>query len=84
MDVVINGPQVLTPGQTQRFLCSATCIPSCTYSWLVNGDSIFGSGDEVVITAPLDATSGTIICKAINTVSGLFATAVRKLNATGK
>lgn len=81
---MISGPQMLTPGQTQRFLCSATCIPSCTYSWVVDGDSVSGSGDEVVITAPLDITAGTIICKATNTVSGLFATAVRKLSATGK
>ncbi|XP_034169124.2 uncharacterized protein LOC113532409 [Pangasianodon hypophthalmus] len=82
VDVLISGPQTLTPGKTQRFLCSATCKPSCTYTWVVDGDSVPGSGDEVAITAPLEATSGTIICKATNTVSGLFVTAIQKLNAT--
>ncbi|XP_060745064.1 uncharacterized protein LOC132858679 isoform X1 [Tachysurus vachellii] len=82
VNVIISGPQTLTLGVDQRFLCSATCIPSCTYTWVVDGDPVSGSGDEVVIKAPLDATSGTIICKATNSVSGLFVTAVRKLNVT--
>lgn len=84
VDVIISGPQTLTPGQTQRFLCSATCKPSCSYTWVIDGDSVSGPGDEVVITAPLDATSGTIMCKATNSVSRLFVTAIRKLNATGE
>ncbi|XP_060758879.1 uncharacterized protein LOC132869613 [Neoarius graeffei] len=83
-NVVISGPETLTPGKTQRFLCSATCKPSCTYTWVVDGDLVSGSGDEVVIKAPLEATSGTMICKATNNVSGLFAAAIRKLNVTKK
>ncbi|KAL7857907.1 hypothetical protein AOLI_G00180090 [Acnodon oligacanthus] len=79
VNVSISGPHTLTPGETQRFLCTAHCRPFCTYVWVVDGDSIAGSGDEVVIRPPSEATSGTLICKATNSVSGLFATAILKL-----
>ncbi|KAL6473770.1 hypothetical protein MHYP_G00173310 [Metynnis hypsauchen] len=79
VNVSISGPHTLTPGETQRFLCTAHCRPFCTYRWVVDGDSIAGSGDEVVIRPPSEATSGTLICKAVNSVSGLFATAILKL-----
>ncbi|XP_036432983.1 carcinoembryonic antigen-related cell adhesion molecule 5-like isoform X2 [Colossoma macropomum] len=79
VNVSISGPHTLTPGETQRFLCIAHCRPFCTYTWVVDGDSIAGSGDEVVIRPPSEATSGTLICKATNSVSGLFATAILKL-----
>ncbi|KAG9280597.1 hypothetical protein AMEX_G3329, partial [Astyanax mexicanus] len=80
VNISISGPQTLTPGETQRFLCTATCRPFCIYTWIVDGDSIAGSGDEVVFRPPLEATSGTLICKATNSVSGLFSTTVLKLS----
>ncbi|XP_022526907.2 uncharacterized protein LOC111192914 [Astyanax mexicanus] len=84
VNISISGPQTLTPGETQRFLCTATCRPFCIYTWIVDGDSIAGSGDEVVFRPPLEATSGTLICKATNSVSGLFSTTVLKLSIPKK
>ncbi|KAM9467852.1 uncharacterized protein Hap1MRO34_014569 [Clarias gariepinus] len=81
-DVFITGPKTLTPGKTQRFLCSATCKPSCIYSWIIDGESGSGYGDEVAFTAPFGTTLGTITCKATNIMSGLYVTATRKLDAT--
>ncbi|XP_037398992.1 uncharacterized protein LOC119264445 [Pygocentrus nattereri] len=79
VNVSISGPHTLTPAETQRFLCTAHCRPFCTYFWVIDGDSIAGSGDEVVIRPPSEATSGTLLCKATNSVSGLFAIAILKL-----
>ncbi|XP_066523625.1 kin of IRRE-like protein 2 [Hoplias malabaricus] len=82
VNVSMSGPQFLTPGETQQFLCNATCKPSCTYSWIIDG-VVKSSGNEMSMKPSSRASDITVVCQATNTVSGLFAAAVRKLNVAG-
>ncbi|XP_076862561.1 uncharacterized protein LOC143514808 [Brachyhypopomus gauderio] len=88
---ILEGPvnvsitkQTFTSGHSQRFLCSATCKPSCNYTWMINGDVIAGYGDEVVISPIVEDIVGVLICKATNSMSGLFITATQKINVLGR
>ncbi|KAI4878859.1 hypothetical protein NFI96_012045, partial [Prochilodus magdalenae] len=83
VNVSISGPLTLTSDETRQFLCTATCRPSCRFTWVVDGEPVAGFGNEVVLPSA-EAISATLICKATNSVSGLFVTAIHKPRVSSK
>ncbi|KAI7792024.1 hypothetical protein IRJ41_020252, partial [Triplophysa rosa] len=81
-NVSISGPAYLPVDRSQRFLCSAVCWPSCNYSWTSNGLPRSTSGNQLVVTPSAAVAIETLVCKATNSKSGIFASAVRKLFVT--
>ena len=74
-NVSINGPELVVPGSKQSFLCYASCRPSCNFTWRFGSRWLGGHGNEISITAKKLAKERTLTCKAINSVSGLYAMA---------
>ncbi|XP_029597702.1 uncharacterized protein LOC115180002 [Salmo trutta] len=81
-NVSITGPDLMTPGAPQSFKCNANCRPSCNYTWGIKGRWLGGQGNEITVTPEELATSVTLNCKAINSVSGLYAMATRTIPVT--
>ncbi|XP_024232916.1 uncharacterized protein LOC112216973 isoform X1 [Oncorhynchus tshawytscha] len=81
-NVLITSPDLMTPGAPQNFKCNADCRPSCNYTWGIKGRWLGGQGNEITVTPEELATSVTLNCKAINSVSGLYAMATRTIPVT--
>ncbi|KAM9402481.1 cell adhesion molecule CEACAM5-like isoform 1-T1 [Salvelinus alpinus] len=81
-NVSITGPALMTPGAPQSFQCNADCRPSCNYTWKIKGRWLRGQGNEITVTPEELATSATLNCKAINSVSGFYAMATRTIPVT--
>ncbi|XP_021432919.2 uncharacterized protein LOC110500086 [Oncorhynchus mykiss] len=81
-NVSITGPALMTPGAPQSFQCNADCRQSCNYTWGINGRWLGGQGNEITVTPEELATSVTLNCKAINSVSGLYDMATRTIPVT--
>ncbi|XP_024233299.1 hemicentin-2 isoform X3 [Oncorhynchus tshawytscha] len=81
-NVSITGPALMTPGAPQSFQCNADCRPSCNYTWKIKGRWLGGQGNKITVTPEELATSATLNCKAINSVSGLYAMATRTIPVT--
>lgn len=79
-NVSISGPELVVPGSKHNFLCHAACRPSCTYTWKFGSRWVGGHGNEITITAQKQSEVKTLICKAKNRVSGLYAMATRSIN----
>ncbi|XP_055761508.1 uncharacterized protein LOC129838509 isoform X1 [Salvelinus fontinalis] len=81
-NVSITGPDLMTPGAPQSFKCNADCRPSCNYIWGIKGRWLRGQGNDITVTPEELATSVTLNCKAINSVSRLYAMATRTIPVT--
>ncbi|KAF7667564.1 hypothetical protein LDENG_00057220 [Lucifuga dentata] len=82
-NISITGSDLMKPTEGHTYSCHAYCRPSCTYAWQINkGPWISGQGNVISITPKELDTSQLLICKAINTVSGMFVAAVRNINVT--
>ncbi|KAM8739921.1 cell adhesion molecule CEACAM5-like [Acanthopagrus schlegelii] len=46
-DIIITGDSAVVMGQQYSYICSATCIPSCRFTWRYNGKTFMG--DEIQI-----------------------------------
>ncbi|XP_062373672.1 carcinoembryonic antigen-related cell adhesion molecule 20-like isoform X2 [Sardina pilchardus] len=71
LNVTITTPKMLVGGDEYTFVCSAVCSPSCNYTWYID-DQTWKNSNEVHYMTPAESTSVTVICKAQNTLSGLF------------
>ncbi|XP_052316290.1 uncharacterized protein LOC118392445 isoform X2 [Oncorhynchus keta] len=81
-NISITGPALMTPGAPKSFQCYADCRQSCNYTWGINGRWRGGQGIEITVTPEELATSVTLNCKAINSVSGLYDMATRTIPVT--
>ncbi|XP_034719388.1 uncharacterized protein LOC117938705 isoform X1 [Etheostoma cragini] len=79
-NVSITGPDLMNPSVSHTYSCHAYCRPSCSYSWKTDrGPWIGGQGNVISITPQEMDHSKMLICKATNSVSGLFDTATRNM-----
>lgn len=84
-NVSITGPDLMNPSVSHTYSCHAYCRPSCTYAWRTDqGPWIGGQGNVISITPQEMDNSKMLICKATNSVSGLFAAATRNIAVTCK
>ncbi|XP_049892396.1 uncharacterized protein LOC126384969 isoform X2 [Epinephelus moara] len=82
-NVSITGPDLMNPSVSHTYSCHAYCRPSCTYAWRTDqGPWIGGQGNVISITPQEMDNSKMLICKATNSVSGLFAAATRNIAVT--
>ncbi|CAL8278602.1 unnamed protein product [Gadus morhua 'NCC'] len=79
-NVSISGPDLMTPLASHGYTCHSYCRPSCEYTWRVDdGPWVAGQGNVIgVIPQHLD-TAKTLMCRATNTVSGLFAAKIQDI-----
>ncbi len=81
----ITGPDMMNPAVSQTYSCHAYCRPSCTYAWKRDkGPWISGQGNVISITPQEKDNSKLLICKATNTVSGLFVAAIQNVTVICK
>ncbi|CAL8323636.1 unnamed protein product [Lota lota] len=74
-NIMISGPSMLTLGVENNFTCTATCYPSCTFSWnWMWEEEVLGSssGATLSITPPETVDSETVLCEAMDSVSHLY------------
>ncbi|XP_037309138.2 carcinoembryonic antigen-related cell adhesion molecule 5-like [Pungitius pungitius] len=66
---MVEGPDFAQVGQNAAFYCSAVSVPPSHFSWWFNGSKV---GNSSVFTTDISSTStsGEIICKAYNLVTG--------------
>ena len=79
----------MNPGTNGSFLCQAVCYPSCNYTWAIDGewiDNISVLDNEITIHSQLleELKTLVLVCKATNSVSGLFAEATETISVVGK
>ncbi|XP_062406678.1 hemicentin-1-like [Sardina pilchardus] len=72
LNVTISAPEKLAVGVESTFVCSAICDPSCSYDWFIDHKTWTKDSRELQYTAPSGTKSTTVVCKAQNTLSGLF------------
>lgn len=83
VNVSISGPELLNPSEGHTFSCHSLCRPSCLYSWkLGSGPWVRGQGNVLSLTPTEADNSKTLVCKATNSVSGLFVAATRVISVT--
>ncbi|XP_037315789.2 hemicentin-2-like [Pungitius pungitius] len=75
-NIQISGPTFLTAGAESSFSCSASCYPSCSYTWVVswNGQVLSTHEGDSLSLSPYTSTviAETLMCEAQDTVSHLF------------
>ncbi|XP_068572867.1 protogenin A-like [Cebidichthys violaceus] len=77
-NVSITGPDLMHPSVSHTYSCHSYCRPSCTYAWKTDkGPWISGQGNVISITPQEMDSSKLLMCKATNSVSGLFVVATR-------
>ncbi|KAM3587539.1 uncharacterized protein V6R79_008634 [Siganus canaliculatus] len=78
--VVISGVNIVTVGIQYTFQCSASCYPTCLYSWTWTNETSQGP----VLNLTLDQLQPTqnLTCTAVNTVTGLSVTVQKTLQMT--
>ncbi|XP_029317927.1 uncharacterized protein LOC115028335 isoform X2 [Cottoperca gobio] len=82
-NVSITGPNLMNPSVSHTYSCHAYCRPSCSYAWKIDkGPWISGQGNVISITPQEIDHSKILICKATNSVSGLFVAATRNIAVT--
>ncbi|KAM8739676.1 uncharacterized protein AB9X84_019783 [Acanthopagrus schlegelii] len=84
-NVSISGPDLMNPTVSHTYSCHAYCRPSCNYTWRIDkGAWIGGQGNVISINPREEDDYKTLVCKATNSVSGLFVAATRNIAvATG-
>ncbi|KAM8909216.1 cell adhesion molecule CEACAM5-like isoform 2-T2 [Spinachia spinachia] len=77
-NIQISGPTYLTTGVVSNFSCSASCYPSCSYTWTIywNTQVLSTHDGNTVSVSPYTDTviAETLICEAQDTISQLFIT----------
>ncbi|KAI1886257.1 hypothetical protein AGOR_G00212130 [Albula goreensis] len=68
LSVTIIGPETVTAGEDVNFTCSADCSPSCTYTWMLEGQT--ADGKVATVTPSGAAKSLEMECTALNPESG--------------
>ncbi|KAG9329918.1 hypothetical protein JZ751_028602, partial [Albula glossodonta] len=67
--VKISGPKPAIQGEGNDYVCSAECIPPCTYSWFVDGDDLNMHRTKLTVIAG-QRKPFTLECTALNPESG--------------
>ena len=84
-NVTITGPDLMNPTVSHTYSCHGYCRPSCIYAWKSDtGPWIRGQGNVISITPQMLDSSKTLLCKATNSVSGMFVTTARNINVMCK
>lgn len=79
-NVSITGSELISPSVSYTFSCHAYCRPSCSYAWKIDtGPWVSSQGNVISVTPKETDLSKTLICKATNTVSGLFVAATHNI-----
>ncbi|TNN43307.1 Carcinoembryonic antigen-related cell adhesion molecule 5 [Liparis tanakae] len=65
---VISGPDSIFFGSSYDFRCSASCYPTCVYTWIWGNDTFQGPALSLVLEEPAGALG--LICTAINPTTG--------------
>ncbi|XP_034019349.1 uncharacterized protein LOC117504086 [Thalassophryne amazonica] len=79
-NISISGPDVMKPTVSHTYSCHAYCRPSCNYTWKFDqGPWVRGLGSVISINPQEMKESKMLICKATNSVSGLFAAATQNI-----
>lgn len=81
VNISITGTEQLNPSVSYTYSCQAYCQPSCSYSWKIDhGPWMSGQGNVMSVTPTEMDESKILICKATNTVSGMFIAATRNIS----
>lgn len=84
-NVSISGPNLMNPTVSHTYSCHAYCRPSCNYTWRIDkGAWIGGQGNVISINPREEDDYKTLVCKATNSVSGLFVAATRNIAVASK
>ncbi|XP_071358435.1 cell adhesion molecule CEACAM5-like [Trachinotus anak] len=96
-DITITGDSTVSMGKQYKFSCSATCIPSCSFTWKYMGKTFVGDQIQIPIlrqedilklTSRLEITVSDyskiepLTCEATNTVSHATVTTTKNLTVT--
>lgn len=81
VNVTISGPSSLEVGVTATFTCSATCVPTCAYTWSVFGSPVHGRSIDLTLNRYVATES--ISCEARNDASGNTAAVNDTLRVSG-
>ncbi|KAK5848798.1 hypothetical protein PBY51_008490 [Eleginops maclovinus] len=77
-NIQISGPTYLTYGAESIFICSASCYPSCSYSWTVSwkGQTLSKANTGNISVTPYSSTvlEENLLCEAIDPISHLYIT----------
>ncbi|GLD48169.1 hemicentin-2-like protein [Lates japonicus] len=78
--VVINGVDIVTLGKQHVFQCSASCYPTCQFTWTCGKMTSQGPGLSLQV-GELHPTEN-LTCTAVNPATGMSATAQKTLQVT--
>lgn len=79
-NVSISGPDLMNPTVSHTYSCHAYCRPTCHYTWRIDkGAWIGGQGNVISINPREEDNYKTLVCKATNSVSGMFVAATRNI-----
>lgn len=96
---MITGDDTVVMGKQYMYVCSATCIPSCEFTWRYMGKTFKGDQVHLPILLKLNVTEFSsqlevtfsdysrtelLTCEATNTVSHATITATKNLTVTGQ
>ena len=75
----------MNPMASHTYSCQVYCRPSCNFTWKIDdGPWVAGQGNVIAVTPQQQDTAKTLLCKATNPVSGLFAAKIRNIGVTCK
>ncbi len=92
-NIIITGDSVVMMGKQYTYTCSATCIPSCAFTWRYMGKTLNGSqiltnktkfASQLEITVSDYSKSEPLTCEVTNTVSLATITATKNLTDIGE
>lgn len=87
-DITITGTSTVAIGKLYTYICSAVCIPSCTFTWEYIGETFQGDQIQIPIlpdgTNPNDYKTESLTCEVTNTATQVTITATKNLTVTGE
>ncbi|XP_019751603.1 carcinoembryonic antigen-related cell adhesion molecule 5-like [Hippocampus comes] len=78
--LTIEGPDSVYIGRHAMLLCSASSVPTASFSWLFNGKPTGVRTATYVVVASRSSDAGEYVCTARNAVTGQSATGSHKLS----
>ncbi|XP_044042427.1 hemicentin-2-like [Siniperca chuatsi] len=78
--VVINGVDIVTVGKLYGFQCSASCYPTCQFTW--TRGNVTSQGPELSLQLGELQPPQNLTCTAVNPATGISVTAQKTLQMT--
>ncbi|XP_055367919.1 hemicentin-1-like [Betta splendens] len=78
--IVISGFTVVTAGTLYHFQCSASCYPTCQFTW--TWGSATSQGPELSLRLGEQQATQNLTCTAVNPTTGASAAALKTLRVT--